>query len=514
MKKYLLLFTLMLLSVFMVFGSSHAWQGRMAGMGDPYGLVQDESDILIHPAMIMNSFGTRFYTHYRFTYTDVMDLDYKWNFSDPSQSFDYDFKASGDEYQHEALLGSTFNLGSGRMGVFFTYENKNGEYDGKIDQSGTPFPDTDFNLDSDKMDFTLSFLYGFPIDCINIGFEAGLAYHNEENKTVQGVPGTGIKNNVFPVVLFPINWWSNIYPYMIPYDSEYYETFVKASIASELGCAADFGLTLSGGYIFSGDNELDSEGDTVIGYMDTEMDGDVDGWSLGGDFWVRYKVDDSLSLPFLLSASYQKITRDGDDNASIGGFPVFGWDYEHKEVSWSVEAGGGVDIALDDTSKIASGIYYRYLENNNDFMLDIDTPTFLSNTDMDDIPDYNEHRITLKLAYEKEISPVVGFRAGFDCFYGWADWDYKIDTSFLVAGVGYKENVSMDGDLWGIGLTIGGTIKIDPVTLEPFIGAAYQQTDLDGNGTTRFYGGLTDTNIEGDHERDQWLVTTGLSILF
>jgi hypothetical protein len=520
MKKYLLLLALGFLSVFVIFGSSLAWQGRMAGMNDPYGLVQDESDMLIHPAMIMNSSGTRFYTHYRFTYTDVMDWDYKWNFSDPSGpgELDYGFKASGDEYKHEALIGSTYGLGSGRMGVFFTYENQNGEYDGEIDPDYIITPGMDFDLESDKNDFTLSLLYGFPIDCIDIGFEAGFAYHNEENKTIQEFSGIETRNHVnFPFILpNPYNLWSNIYTYMIPYDFEYYETFVKASIASEVGCNADFSLTINGGYIFSGYNELDSEGTTVDGYLDTEMDGDVDGWSLGGDFWLRYRVDDSLSLPFLVSASYQEKIKAGDDSTILGSIPVE-LDYEHKEVSWSVEAGGGVDIALDNTSKIASGIYYQYSENNNDFLLDEDTPTVSVNMDMNDIPDYDEHRIALKIAYEKNISPMAGFRAGFDCFYGWADWDYKNDFSAsTLGGGGLRERVSMDGAIWGIGLTIGGTIKIDPVTLEPFIGFAYQQTDLDGDGTTRGYGFMAgiDANIEGESERDQWLMTTGLSILF
>ena len=425
MKKLLLL-PIVTISILMIFGTSTAWQGRMAGMNDPYGLIQDESDMLIHPAMIMNSSGTRFYSHYRFTYTDVMDWDYKWNFRNafgPGE-FDYDLKASGDEYRHEALLGSTFNLGSGRMGVFFTYENQNGEYDGKIDSSGGT-SNIDFDLNSDKNDFALRFLYGFPVDCIDIGFEAGFAYHDEENKTFQKRSGIGMKNNVIPVTLFPAYAWSNIYLYMIPYDSEYYESFVKASIASELSCAADFGLTLKGGYIFSGDNDLDSKG-TIIGpsYIDAGLDGNVEGWSVGGDFWLRYKIDDTTSLPFLLSAHYKKIVRDGDDTVLLFGSPQR-FDYNHTEINWNIEAGGGVDVTMDNKSKIASGIYYRYLESNNDFSLDVDP--LGSNTDMDEIPNYTEHRMTLKLAYETEISPMVGFRAGFDCFYGWADWDYKND---------------------------------------------------------------------------------------
>ncbi len=504
LKRHLLLFLLGLLSVFLIFEPSLAWQGRMAGMGDPYGLIQDESDMLIHPAMIMNSSGTRFYTHYGFSYTDVMDWDYKWNmdFGGVGVELSHDFIASGDEYKHEALIGSSFNLCSGRMGVFFTYENLNGEYDGENDRNAFGFNATDFDLDSDNDDFTLSLVFGFPIDAIDIGFEAGCAYHNGEDKTSQEFLGLESTNPVFGIMLFPLFAWSNIYIYMIPYDSEYYETFLKLSIASKLGRNAEFGLTFRGGYILSDENELDSE-DDVYGYK-TKMDGDVEGWSLGGDFWLRYKVDESFSLPFLVSAGIQKKVRDGADHSTFGGTSAHFY-YESKEASWNVEAGGGIDIELDDTSNIASGIYYRHSENNNEFMAAIDIPGVSLNFDMDDIPDYNEHRITLRLAYEKEISPTVDFRAGFDCFYGWAEWDYK-NISFMP----WKDGVSMDGGLWGIGLTLGSTIKIDRVTLEPFIGVAYQETDLDGDwGKTFVFA-----EFEGDHEKDQWLVTAGLSILF
>ncbi|MBW1813670.1 MAG: autotransporter outer membrane beta-barrel domain-containing protein [Deltaproteobacteria bacterium] len=495
MKKQMGIVVIGLISVFLLFGSSFAWQGRMAGMGDPYGLVQDESDMLIHPAMIMNSSGTRFYTHYRFTYTDVMDWDYEWDLG--AFGFTDFFQASGDEYRHEALIGSAFNVGTGRMGIFLTYENQSGDYDGKVDSIRYP-GDLDFDLESDKSDFAFSFLFGFPIDCTAIGFEAGLAYHNEENKVSQEWAGLNATNPIYNMTIFP-TFWGNTSPYMIPYDSEYMETFLKASAASELGCNADFGLTLNGGYIFFGDNELYYKDDLYIPAFDVEMDGDVEGWSIGGDFWFRYKIDDSFSLPFLVSASYQEKVRDGDDDNNILG----DFDYEHKEVTLNIEAGGGLDIALNDTSKIASGIYYQYTENNNDFSLDMFSMS--SWTDMDRIPDYDEHRITLKLAFEKDMSSTVGFRAGLNCFYGWADWDYKNDW---MSGA-IKESVSMDGDLWGIGLTLGGTIKIDPMTIEPFIGFAYQETNLDGDGDL-----LGVIDIEGDHERNQWLVTTGLSILF
>ena len=56
-------FTLMVLSLLVcaLAGVSQAWQRRMGGMGDPYGLVADESDFLIHPATIAAGEGIRFY---------------------------------------------------------------------------------------------------------------------------------------------------------------------------------------------------------------------------------------------------------------------------------------------------------------------------------------------------------------------------------------------------------------------------------------------------------------------
>lgn len=61
----------------------------------------------------------------------------------------------------------------------------------------------DFDLESDKNDFTLSFIYGFPIDCIDLGFAAGFAYHNEENKTSQEWMRFGNTNPIFQILLYP-----------------------------------------------------------------------------------------------------------------------------------------------------------------------------------------------------------------------------------------------------------------------------------------------------------------------
>ena len=57
--------------IFTICGGALGWQGRMDGMGDPVGLVGDESDLLVHPAKAANGKGVQIYSHYGFRYSDV-----------------------------------------------------------------------------------------------------------------------------------------------------------------------------------------------------------------------------------------------------------------------------------------------------------------------------------------------------------------------------------------------------------------------------------------------------------
>ena len=70
---------------------AYSWQGRMAGMEDPYGLIQDESDFLIHPAKIANGQGMKFYGDYRFTYTGVLKWDNEVNVFTPAGALSENF---------------------------------------------------------------------------------------------------------------------------------------------------------------------------------------------------------------------------------------------------------------------------------------------------------------------------------------------------------------------------------------------------------------------------------------
>jgi hypothetical protein len=152
--------------------SSYGWQGRMAGMGDPFGLVEDESDFLIHPSAITKGQGTTFFGNYRFNYRDVTDWDYTLTSFDSGGVLQtrWPFRGAGDEQEHDALLGTAFPLGPGRTGLFFQYSGKRGSYDGK--ENEFYFGDNLFHtyrLGSELDAFSLRILYGFPAGGTKLG---------------------------------------------------------------------------------------------------------------------------------------------------------------------------------------------------------------------------------------------------------------------------------------------------------------------------------------------------------
>ncbi len=120
MKKVLLSLIGLSLLVFALTGTSYGWQGRMGGIGDPYGLISDESDFLTHPAKIAKGEGIRFYGNYRFTYTGVTGWDYNldsFNTAGTLTGF-YHYDTSGQEYRHNVLVGAGLPLGPGENGAF------------------------------------------------------------------------------------------------------------------------------------------------------------------------------------------------------------------------------------------------------------------------------------------------------------------------------------------------------------------------------------------------------------
>jgi len=454
MKKVLLFLLGLSFLVITLAGTAYSWQGRMGGMGDPYGLVQDESDFLIHPAKIAKGEGVRFYGDYRFTYTDVTDWEY----------YDASFDIPGDELRHDALVGAAFPLGPGRMGLFFQYDGMRGDYDGTS-------PTEVIQLTSDFDDFALRLLYGLPIGGFNLGGEVQFAYRQEENQ---------IYDYFFDLSMAWLN--DNWIPeYLYPYDSHYWEALFKGSIEGKVG-PLELEFTLRGGFLFGGDNEWYYEFQLPAGapFYGWDMDGGVEGWRIGGDLWARYPLGDGLTLPVLVRVDYQEKTRDGD-GPGFGLYTGTLWDYEHERTDLAITAGGGLDKEFGKDTRIAAGIYYNYLQGKDEFVIFANGVLY----DWWTFPDITEHRALLRIAGERRLSPVVVLRSGINGFYGWRRVE---DTGHLFA----------DGSHWGVGVSLGGTITVKRFTIEPFIAGGYQGLDLD----------------EEDVVRNEWNIGGGLSVLF
>lgn len=505
-KRYLFMFLPVLL--FLLAGTSYAWQGRMGGMGDPYGLLADESDFLIHPSKIAKGEGIKFYGDYRFTYTGVTSWDYDldvFNTIGTLITF-YHFNTSGDEYKHDTLVGAGFPLGPGRMGLFFTYDGMRDNYDGNEDVLGAP-SFAAYDLRSELDNFALRLLYGLPMGGLKLGGEVQFAYRQEENETWWLSYLGEYHVNQYQG---PLRSYSNLSPFLFPYDSSYWEALLKGSIEGMVG-PLDVEFTLRGGFIFGGDNNLEYE--AVVGPIPYayDLDGGVGGWRIGGDLWVRYPVDDTLSVPLLVRIDYQEKTRDGEGPGSLI-LSGTNFSYENEEKSFEIEVGGGVDKEFTKGTRIGAGVYYSYLDQQDDFWV-LWTPVgFWQTYDHSDYPASIEHRVRLSLAGEREISPVVTLRIGINGFYGWVreDLEYTYTTS---APYFDRYDISLDGSHWGIGVSVGGSMRFQRLTVEPFIVAGYEELALYGDGDQEPIVGVISL-YEMDLTRRAWFIGGGFSVLF
>jgi hypothetical protein len=117
----------------------------------------------------------------------------------------------------------------------------------------------------------------------------------------------------------------------------------------------------------------------------------------------------------------------------------------------------------------------------------------------------------VRLAGEHEFSPLFALRMGLEGFYGWATQDVTFSV-FSTPGT-LTVDLSSHGSHWGIGASVGGSIRFRPITLEPFVNAGYQSLDLSGDGGL-FDDGVLMGTFDRDDTRNQWYIGGGLSILF
>jgi hypothetical protein len=171
--------------------------------------------------------------------------------------------------------------------------------------------------------------------------------------------------------------------------------------------------------------------------------------------------------------------------------------------------GGGLDREFGVNTRSAAGIYYHYLQGNNELTWNLfDATGWLANETFM-IPDGEEHRVVVRLAAERELSPVVILRGGLDLFYGWVNQEQGRTSS----GSSYLRNTTtpIDGHHWSIGASLGGTVRFKRITLEPFVNAGYQVLDITGDGTRVSNGALSDLT-DYDENRQEWLVNAGVAL--
>ena len=155
MKRLIVAFPILFFVIFT--GQLHAWEGRMAAMGNPYGLVSDASDFLTHPGMIAWGSGVEAFIHYGYTYADVSDWDTELDIEyDGLFVIRGDYDISGDRERHEVRVGTAFPIGPSRMGVFFSYNNEDGDYDGTFTEENMFPGGVDQKLRSDIEDYAVS----------------------------------------------------------------------------------------------------------------------------------------------------------------------------------------------------------------------------------------------------------------------------------------------------------------------------------------------------------------------
>jgi len=474
---------------------SWGWQGRMAGLGDAAGLVADESDFLIHPAAIATGKGFNAYGHYRLTYEKTKNWEY--SAIVPMMGRIYPFTADGRLWKHEGQLGAALGLGPGRLGVFFDYTTASGKYTGAEVYEGQFGPGYEnFELENKLDNFALKAIYGLPVGPVNVGAELGFAYVKEEQKNL--MPTEMLINFPWGAEDKPV---LNLLPYMIPFDSKYWEANAKVSAAGKTG-PVSYMFTLRGGLPFAADNEYV--------YSDLEdpesfwAEGKVKGFNVAGDLWMRYAVSDNISLPFVVSAGFKKITRDGSGFFD-GGFPI---EYEHEAKDIFVTVGGGAEMTPTSGTRLAAGLYYNYLksEQNAQFIEPGDPSWYFDN--YTDMPKTSEHRLTLRLLAEQELNSVLSLRGGLSAFYGLAkrNYSYIADGYFWITPS--PVSVSADGAHYGVNASLGASIKAGAVVLEPFINAGYAKFKTDGDGFTESMPTYVEVN------KTNWLAGGGLSVKF
>jgi hypothetical protein len=386
------------------------------------------------------------------------------------------------------------------MGVLFEYQGRRGEYDGDVNPFGTfgSF-DNSFSLKNPLDAFSLRVLYGLPIMGMDVGLDLGIDYKNEKSKSSFLAADLSVYTENYI--------WGLSVPeralrlFMIPYDSNYWDFLWKLGMGKKFD-SFDINATLKSSFIFSSKNKYQYIYQAPLGSNDynVDMDGDVKGYRIGSDIWARAKLGEGMALPFLFSIDYGVKKWDG---GGIGtGNTDGGWSYSygHKEKELSFKLGGGLEKKLADNTLVAGGLYYNYLRNKEAIWFT--RPNDGSMVDDNEFPSQREHQFMLRLAGEKNVCPLLTLRIGLNIFYSFVRENYNNYNG------AWPTDFSLDGSRWGIGASMGGTVKFQRFSVEPFLAGGYQKLSLYGDGSS------LSNLIDAKKIRQDWSIGGGFSIKF
>jgi hypothetical protein len=497
--KLLFVFALLFILILPVPGFS--WQGRMAGTGDAYGLLEDESDFLIHPAAVTPGKDLYMYGIYRLTYDYVPKWDNEMILP-PPQDDKYPYEAKGHEWKNEGQAGIAFPLGDGRMGLFFEYTGNRADYDCDEYYYITTTAYNKFKMESKSDKFNLRAIYSKPFGTVKLGCEIQFSHTNEENTNIIDNRPGDYTHNYFNIAGGPA---LDQYKYMIPFRSDYYESLGKLSIEGKSGTVKNT-FTIKGGAAlpFASNNTYDYHSSGAN--EEASMKGEVNGWNAGFDYWVRFPLNKDISLPFVVSVLRKQTKRDGSGNSNT----AHNLSYEHKTEYFNATIGGGADDILSRGTRIAAGLYYDYLQSSQDVNI---TEISVAQTNIYNYPEYpskKEHRITLKTMTEINLSSNFTFLSGLNAYYGMVKNNFSSKRE-RNPGSPTETKSSMDGYNWGLNLSFGTVYKADKINIEPFINAGFCKYKVSGDG---YFDGSVQSDTTVKSEKTDWIISGGLSVKY
>lgn len=444
------------------------WTGRMSGMADPRGLVQDDSDFLAIPSLLAREQENRFVLSYAFGLSDVSSMDasivtFPWGAAE--------HRLHGDASSHTVQLGGIRTSEVGNFGIFLTAGLEDATQRGS---SQTALQTYDSEVTRDLRNAVLNMYYARPGQHADFGASLGVEYVDRFTKTEQSGPKyvlNYIWGGMFPVHM--LNFFG------LPEDSTAWKADGSLSMSRDFG-HSELSLVLGGAALLSGESAYDFQENNLAGGVDyaaSTYGDDMEGYSARAE--VRYvsELQDGWSLPVLVRAEYSYWNTEG---SGIGtGLLDAGMAYltHFTRENLSVTAGAGFNREWGQ-SLVAGGLYGSVSQSTDSAFVD----QAGIGADYSDHPRSNEYRITARLACETPISPRYTFNAGVSVYKGWIQGRYRHYDGMVVRDISLNGGTS--GGLAAIGLAYSG----ENYDVETFLNVGYAgfSTTGDGVGTVGF----------------------------